>query len=154
MSTFFSTSPQVKAKEKVAKASQNTSNWEKIRYTLASLVVGVLNADCLSYRRGMHCMWRECEGVAWYLSALYYYLFPLACISRNSILIPRSSPPSTVAFKVLRNPVFLRSTNREIHVDRLYVFLICYLGIFNRSLSVYLGIFPVSCRHWHPIIRL
>ena len=26
--------------------------------------------------------------------------------------------------------------------------------VFNRSLSVKLGIFPISCRHWHPIISL
>ena len=26
-----------------------------------------------------------------------------------------------------------------------------FLGVFNRSLSVKLGIFPISCRHWHPL---
>ena len=56
--------------------------------------------------------------------------------------------------KVARNLVFPRPTNLDCKLIDFSNFINfqLVLGVFNRSLSVKLGIFPVSCQHWHPKI--
>ena len=56
-------------------------------------------------------------------------------------------------------PVFSRSTNLESKLIDFFVLLKYYsaqsvFGVTNRSHSVKLGIFPIFCRHWHPIMHL
>ena len=49
--------------------------------------------------RECSALWGEHEGVAWCVSILQHYLFPLVYISHKNSLIPRSSPPPSVACK-------------------------------------------------------
>ena len=74
----------------------------------------------------------------------------------NSVFPGQSIIHSYLTFKVAENPVTFKVDKPGIQADRLLclVKLLAQsvLGVFNRSLSVKLGIFPISCQHWHPII--
>ena len=59
--------------------------------------------------------------------------------------------------KVAGNPVLSRLTNLESELTSLSCATFStqsVFRVFNNSLSVKLGIFPISCWHWHPIISL
>ena len=95
-------------------------------------------------------MFLSCDGV---LSTVRFYLHQSAV--RYYIPNRLSSPGlKGLRHRVARSLVFSRSINLE---SKLIYRILCLckplahmqsvLGVFNRSLSVKLGIFPISCRH-------